>query len=134
MNELTEAQMEYIRALKCMHYFLNGEAIRQYNKHNTELSKVIDMCDSRLLIERINASNSFFNVPGSSKVDIPENRQAAFDAGITYALDIVLTDPYFETEQGTEEKEKLFKKMHANARRLRALETRRTENANKKRT
>lgn len=120
MNELTEAQMEYIRALKCMHYFLNDEAIRQYNKHNTELSKVIDMCDSRLLIERINASNSFFNVPGSSNVNIPENMQAAFDAGITYALDIVLTDPYFETEPGTEEKEELFKKIHANARRLRA--------------
>lgn len=49
MNELAEAQMEYIRALKC------------------------NMCDSRLLIERINASNSFFNVPGSSNVNIPEN-------------------------------------------------------------
>lgn len=124
MDELTEAQMEYIRALKCMHYFLNGEAIRQYNKHNTELSKVIGMCDSRLLIERINASNSFFNVPGSSNVNIPENRQAAFEAGITHALDLVLNDPYFETEQGTEEKEELFKKMHANARRLRAHVTR----------
>ena len=121
MKELTPAQQEYIRALKCVHYFLSGESLRQRTQKNKELSDVLNLCDSRLLLERVNISNGFFGVPGAIEISIPDNSQASFDAGITHALDTVLSDPYFYTEEGIKDKAYITRTMTHHAERLRAL-------------
>lgn len=121
MKELTPAQQEYIRALKCVHYFLSGESLRQRTQKNKELSDVLNLCDSRLLLERINISNGFFGVPGAIEISLPDNSQASFDAGISHALDTVLNDPYFETEEGIKDKAYIIRTMTLHAARLREL-------------
>lgn len=121
MKELTPAQQEYIRALKCVHYFLSGESLRQRTQKNRKLSDVLNLCDSRLLLERINISNGFFGVSGAIEISIPDNSQASFDAGITHALDTVLSDPYFETDEGIKDKAYITRTMTRHAERLREL-------------
>ena len=102
MKQLSCAQKEFLRALKCFHYFLAGTAVTMRSKGNRDFADVLELCDSRLLVERVSVSNSMFGVFGKDRISvrISDDSETAFGQGISYATAAVLSDTFFKTSTG----------------------------------
>lgn len=81
MNKI-DRQQEYLRGMKCVHYFLSGQIIKAKMKKKIDFAKVLEQVEEYILIDRLNAAGYFSGTNTKENISLPENVEDCFESGV----------------------------------------------------
>lgn len=84
MNEI-DRQQEYLRGMKCVHYFLSGQIIKAKMKKKTGFAKVLEQVEEYILIDRLNVAGCFSGTNTKENISLPVNIEECFESGVERA-------------------------------------------------
>ena len=81
MNKI-DRQQEYLRGMKCVHYFLSGQIIKAKMKKKIDFAKVLEQVEEYILIDRLNVAGYFSGTNTKENISLPENIEDCFESGV----------------------------------------------------
>lgn len=84
MNKI-DRQQEYLRGMKCVHYFLSGQIIKAKMKKKIDFAKVLEQVEEYILIDRLNVAGSFSGTNTKENISLPINIEECFKSGVERA-------------------------------------------------
>lgn len=84
MNKI-DRQQEYLRGMKCIHYFLSGQIIKAKLKKKIDFAKVLEQVEEYILIDRLNVAGYFSGTNTKENISLPENIEDCFESGVERA-------------------------------------------------
>ena len=84
MNKI-DRQQEYLRGMKCVHYFLNGQIIKAKMKKKIDFSKALEQVEEYILIDRLNVAGYFSGANTKENISLPVNIEDCFESGVERA-------------------------------------------------
>lgn len=84
MNKI-DRQQEYLRGMKCVHYFLSGQIIKAKMEKKIDFAKVLEQVEEYILIDRLNVAGSFSGTNTKENISLPVNIEDCFESGVERA-------------------------------------------------